>query len=114
MSNRLVASATLIAVASVLWAPGVASAGGRDTAFVQTAYRGAVAASTQAARLETVPGGTGHHGGEAAVTGAGGGGQFAARRNGLNAVGAAGLAGGILVTAVVTVRLARRRPTGSR
>ncbi|MFI9063691.1 DUF4142 domain-containing protein [Streptomyces sp. NPDC053429] len=225
MSNRLVATATLIAAASVLWAPGVASAAEGDTAdaaFVKTVHQGNlagiaagsdagrhattacvkdvgavlvrdhgtldadlrtpagrldvdlpssptaaqqrslaavrakagtadydarwladqeaahtrtlalidtvlssggdsdVAAAARAARpvvaahLELVRGGTCHQGSEAGMVGTGGRGQFTARGNGLNAAGAAGLTGGILVTAVVTLWLARRRPTGFR
>lgn len=67
-----------------------------------------------AAHLEMVRGGTCHHDKEASMIGAGDGGRFAARGNGLNAIGAVGLAGGILVTGGVTVWLARRRPTGFR
>ncbi|WP_329201043.1 MULTISPECIES: DUF4142 domain-containing protein [unclassified Streptomyces] len=221
MSNRLVATATLIAAASVLWAPGVASAAEGDTAFVQRVHQDNVAAiaagddaqrhaatacvkdvgallvrdhgaleadlrmraddpdvdlassptaeqhrglaavqsaagtsaydarwladqdaahtrtlalidkvlssggdadvtaAARAARrvvaadLELVRGGTCHLGSEAGMAGAGSRG-LASRRNGLNAVGAAGLTGGILATAVVTLWLARRRPTGFR
>ncbi|MEU6894621.1 hypothetical protein ABZ934_22960 [Streptomyces sp. NPDC046557] len=131
MSSRLVAAATLIAAASVLGASADTAAADRDTACVQTTHQdiarvktvednGDVVAAVRSARPvvaahpQPVRGGACHHDEEAPSGGAGGGRRLAARAGGLNAIGAVGLAGGILVTAGVTLWLARRRPTGFR
>ncbi|MGW7104324.1 DUF4142 domain-containing protein [Streptomyces sp. NPDC054838] len=83
---------------------------GRDRGVVAAAR---AARPVVAAHLEMIRGGGCHHHEQASLVGAGGG-RSAARGTGLNALGAVGLGGGLLVTAVVTLRLARRRPTGIR